>query len=218
MREIKIIEGWQLQQVLTALHQNPYLEHDLVGKSVPVSLEGLLFPDTYLFARGTTESEILNQATKLMNKQLAKAWEQRAQNLPYLSSFDALIVASLVEKETAIATERAQIAGVILRRLEKNMLLQIDPTVIYALGSSYSGKLHKEDMSIDSPYNTYKNKGLPPTPIAMPGLASIEAALHPAAGTALYYVSRGDGSHEFTDNLAAHQLAIQKFLKSRNST
>ncbi len=228
MREIKIIEGWQFRQVLTALHQNPYLQHDLLGKTGAEitahfgngvdSLEGNLFPDTYMFARGTSETEIVNKARKLMHKQLTKAWNQRAHNLPYKSSLDALIVASLIEKETAINAERPQIAGVILRRLHNNMLLQIDPTVIYALGESYTGKLHKEDMSIESKFNTYKSKGLPPTPIAMPGFASIEAAVHPATGTALYYVARGDGSHEFTDNLKDHQVAIQKFLKSKGNS
>ncbi|MDQ2995187.1 MAG: endolytic transglycosylase MltG, partial [Pseudomonadota bacterium] len=194
MRDIKIIEGWQLRQVLTAMHQNSYLEHNLLGKSLPEittlfgQLEGNLFPDTYLFARGTSETEVLTNAKKLMTKQLDKEWTQRAANLPYKTADEALVVASLIEKETAVNAERTQIAGVILRRLAKNMPLQIDPTVIYALGEAYTGKLHKDDMSIDSPYNTYKSKGLPPTPIAMPGLASINAAMHPAEGTSLYYV------------------------------
>lgn len=223
-REITFIEGWRFNHMINALEKNPYLKHDCLGKSPQEIMallgdpeknpEGRFYPNTFTFARGTNESLILKESYQLMKKELAKAWNQRAPNLPYLSADDAVIVASLIEKETAVAAERPIIAGVILRRLHDNMLLQIDPTVIYALGEKYTGKLSKEDLKFNSTYNTYLYKGLPPSPIAMPGLASLNAALHPADGQALYYVSKGDGTHEFTATLAEHHEAIHKYRHS----
>ncbi len=220
-REITFVEGWRFSQLFDALQKNQYLKHDCQGKTPQEIMamlgepdknpEGRFFPNTFKFARGTSESTILKESHQLMTKELAKAWEQRAPNLPYLSPNEAVIVASLIEKETAVATERAVIAGVILRRLHNNMLLQIDPTVIYALGTQYTGHLSLEDLKVNSPYNTYLFKGLPPTAIAMPGFASLNAALHPADGEALYYVSKGDGTHQFTATLAEHHDAVNKF-------
>lgn len=226
-REITFVEGWRFAQLFDALEKNQYLKHDCLGKTPQEIMamlgapdknpEGRFFPNTFKFARGTRESTILKESFQMMSKELAKAWEQRVPNLPYLSPDEAVIVASLIEKETAVAEERAIIAGVILRRLHNNMLLQIDPTVIYALGSHYTGQLSKEDLKINSPYNTYLFKGLPPTAIAMPGLASLNAALHPADGDALYYVSKGDGTHQFTATLAEHHDAIHKFRHREQS-
>lgn len=226
-REITFVEGWRFAQLFDALEKNQYLKHDCLGKTpqeimamlgVPdKNPEGRFFPNTFKFARGTRESTILKESFEMMSKELAKAWAQRAPNLTYLSPDEAVIVASLIEKETAVAEERAIIAGVILRRLRNNMLLQIDPTVIYALGSQYTGQLSKEDLKINSPYNTYLFKGLPPTAIAMPGLASLNAALHPADGEALYYVSKGDGTHQFTATLAEHHDAVHKFRHREQS-
>lgn len=220
-REITFVEGWRFAQVLDALEKNPYLKHDCLGKT-PQEIMGMLgepdknpegrfYPNTFKFARGTNESRILKESFQLMKKEITKLWSQRDPNVPYVSPDEAVIVASLIEKETALAAERPKIAGVILRRLRHNMLLQIDPTVIYAVGEHYGGQLSKEDLKINSPYNTYLFKGLPPSPIAMPSLASLNAALHPADGDALYYVSKGDGSHEFTATLAEHNDAVTKF-------
>lgn len=219
-REITFVEGWNFSQILDSLKKNSYLHHDLQGKTPQEIMaligkpeqhpEGRFYPDTFIFARDTNESVILKQSYHLMNKHLEQLWQQRALNLPYQSPDEAVIVASLIEKETAVAAERPQVAGVILRRLQKRMLLQIDPTVIYALGQQYQGRLLKEDLKFNSPYNTYLYRGLPPTAIAMPGLTSIEAALHPAEGDTLYYVSKGDGSHEFSATLAAHNTAVKK--------
>jgi UPF0755 protein len=219
-REITLVEGWRFSQILECLAKNPYLQHDTQGKTPEqiMSLlnkagadpEGVFFPDTYKFARGTRDSIILKKAMVLMSKHLQKNWAERAANLPYQSVDQVLIVASLIEKETAVRQERPEVAGVILRRWQKKMLLQIDPTVIFALGDQYTGHLTRDNMKINSPYNTYLNKGLPPTPIAIPGLDSLKAALHPSEGDALYYVSKGDGTHQFSATLAAHNVAVEK--------
>jgi UPF0755 protein len=224
-REITFVEGWRFSQMLESLEKNPYLQHHLQGKTPQEIMtllgeadknpEGRFYPNTFKFARGTNDLVLLKKSHQLMLKQLAKAWEQRAPNLPYQSPGEAVIVASLIEKETAVAAERAVIAGVILRRLQNRMLLQIDPTVIYALGENYSGHLSREDLKVNSPYNTYLFKGLPPTPIAMPSLASVMAALHPLEGTVLYYVSKGDGTHVFSSTLAEHNEAVNK-LRQRS--
>lgn len=220
-RQFTIIEGWTLKQVMTASNLNPYLSHrasqiqqDVLLKkmgSTRKTLEGSLFPDTYLFAAGVSDVIILKKAFTNMQRILSKAWQNRALDLPYKTPYEALIVASLIEKETAKSEERAKIAGVILRRLKKNMRLQIDASVIYGLGDEYKGKLTLQDLKKDSLFNTYLHDGLPPTPIAMPSLPSIVAALHPMAGTELYYVARGDGSHKFSDTLIQHRNAIQQF-------
>lgn len=219
-REFTLVEGWNFKQVLEGMENNIYLHHDLKAKTPQEIMallgkpnenpEGRFYPDTFKFARGTSELVLLKQSYHLMAKQFDKVWQRRAPNLPYKSPEEAMVVASLIEKETAVAAERPQVAGVILRRLEKNMRLQIDPTVIYALGDQYTGRITKEHLAVDSPYNTYLYKGLPPTPIAMPGLSSIEAALHPAEGDALYYVSKGNGAHEFSATLSAHNTAVKK--------
>lgn len=220
LRELTFVEGWRFTQLLGSLAKNPYLQHDLQGKTPQDIMallgepeknpEGGFYPDTYKFARGTHESVLLKQAHALMTREVAQAWQERAAGLPYASVAEAVIVASLIEKETAVAAERAQVAGVILRRLQLKMPLQIDATVIYGLGDQYTGRLSHADLKVNSPYNTYLFKGLPPTPIAMPGKAALIAALHPAPGDAMYYVSKGDGSHEFSATLAAHNRAVNK--------
>ena len=217
-----LVEGWTFAQVVASLNDNQYVKHTIqklnpaeimekIGHSGEIP-EGRFAPDTYLFSGDITDVDILLNAYYLMQKRLQTSWDSRAKEVPYHCAYDALIVASLIEKETAFTQEKPLIAGVILRRLEKGMLLQVDPTVIYGLGSKFSGKLKKSDLSVKTPYNTYIHKGLPPTPIAMPGKDSIEAALHPAAGTAWYYVSKGDGTHEFSDSLKEQGKAVRKYL------
>lgn len=228
MHALTIINGWDFSQVKNTLKDNPFLTHTLqnmenkalmqfVG-SEEHSPEGLFFPDTYLFAGHVKDTVILKTAYQKMQTVLKGEWEKRRDNLWYDNAYQALIVASLVEKEASGAQERARVAGVILRRLKKNMLLQIDPTVIYALGKHYKGRLMRDDLKIDSPYNTYRYKGLPPTPIAMPSEESIHAALHPAKGHALYFVSKGDGTHIFTNNLAAHNKAVEKYIGTKKGS
>lgn len=221
LRDYTIVEGWTFKQLIQGLHHNAFVMHDLKDK-LPADIiklyskeksnpEGYFFPETYLFAKGTNESEVLQNAYNLMKTNFYHAWDNRADNLPYQTPQAALIVASLIEKETAVEAEKPKIAGVIVRRLQHNMLLQIDPTVIYALGEKYEGKLTKADMKVNSPYNTYLHKGLPPTPIAMPGLASINAAMHPDKSDNLYYVAKGDGSHVFSKTFEQHKAAIAKY-------
>src|SRR5690606_15666539 len=159
----------------------------------------------------TTDVEFLRRAVQRMHRVLEEEWAQRDVGLPYASAYEALIVASLVERETAVPAERQQIAGVFVRRLRKNMKRQTDPTVLYAMGEKFDGNIRRRDLDIDSPFNTYRYAGLPPTPIGSPGRAAIHAALHPAPGEALYFVSRGDGSHEFTASLEAHNRAVRKY-------
>lgn len=224
LRKLTIIEGWTFAQVMQAVNKNPYLTHTLAGLDNQtlmtklgypgVNPEGRFYPDTYLFRKGTNDTVILKKSFNAMNDILTTQWNKRSAGLPYQNSYDALIAASLVERETAIANERPMIAGVIVRRLQKGMRLQIDPTVIYALGNTYQGKLTAADMRVDSPYNTYRNSGLPPTPIGMPGTASIKAALNPTPGDALYYVSNRNGRHVFSASLKDHDVAIDKYLLS----
>jgi UPF0755 protein len=173
--------------------------------------EGLFFPDTYYFPNHTTDRDFLLRAYRMMQQKLAAAWGQRAENLPLQTPYEALILASIVEKETSAAQERAQIAGVFVRRLLKGMRLQTDPTVIYGLGEEFDGNIRRKDLRTDHPYNTYLRAGLPPTPIALPSQASIEAVLHPAAGKTLYFVARGDGSHYFSTTLDEHNAAVRKY-------
>ena len=175
--------------------------------------EGLFFPDTYLFAKGAKDINILRRAYRTMNKRLAGEWERRAPGVPYANAYEALIMASIVEKETGQAKERPQIAGVFVNRLKRGMLLQTDPTIIYGLGAQFDGNLRKRDLTTDGPYNTYTRAGLPPTPIALPGLAAIQAALKPARTDALYFVARGDGTHEFSATLEAHNRAVNKYQR-----
>jgi UPF0755 protein len=223
LRQLTIIEGWTAKQVFSSVNNNKYLAHTIanlapdecarkLGARQP-NLEGYLYPDTYFFAAGVPDTVILKTAFLSMQKRLSTLWQKRDPHLPFQDAYAALIVASLIEKETGRPEERAKIAGVITRRLEKGMPLQIDAAIIYGLGEHYSGKITREDLQKDTPYNTYLHKGLPPTPIAMPSLAAMQAALHPEAGNALYYVARGDGTHEFSATLRQHHEAISKFRR-----
>ena len=181
------------------------------------SPEGLFAPDTYDIGPGDSDLQILRRLYERQHKILEQEWAERAPGLPYASAYEALIMASIVEKETGVANERARIAGVFVRRLQTNMRLQTDPTVIYGLGSTYDGNLRRVDLMRVTPYNTYRVNGLPPTPIALPGRAAIHAALHPAEGTELYFVARGDGSHEFSSTLEEHNRAVRRYQLQRQS-
>jgi peptidoglycan lytic transglycosylase G len=219
--DIKIIEGSTFAQLRAALDASPVLRHDSRGLSDAQLLErvgahehhpeGLFFPDTYLFARNSSDLAVLRRAYRTLERHLAEEWEQRAADVPYKTPYDALIMASIVEKETGIAQERERIAGVLVNRLRIGMALQADPTVIYGLGGSFDGNLKRAHLTADGPYNTYTRPGLPPTPIALTGLASLRAALRPAQTKALYYVSRGDGSSEFSRSLEEHNRAVSKY-------
>jgi len=182
----------------------------LIGSTYSVA-EGLFFPDTFYFDRNTADIELLKISYNAMQSKLEKSWQGRDKDLPYKDSYQALIMASIIEKETGKASERPMIAGVFINRLKIGMRLQTDPTVIYGMGLRFDGNIRKKDLSIDTPYNTYTRSGLPPTPIAMPGLASIEAALHPAKTKALYFVGKGDGSHAFSDSLVEHNRAVVRY-------
>jgi UPF0755 protein len=179
--------------------------------------EGRFFPDTYRFVRGMSDADLLKKAYDRLDEVLAKEWNQRSADVPYKDPYQALIMASLVEKETGVPQERRQIAGVFVRRMEMGMLLQTDPTVIYGLGDRYNGKLTRAHLKEPTPYNTYMIAGLPPTPIAMVGREAIHAALNPANGNSLYFVARGDGSHVFSDDLDAHNNAVREFQINRRA-
>lgn len=225
MRKFTIVEGWNTKTLFDEVNKNNYLKNDLsalkkeeiIKKLTPNQkhLEGLFFPETYEFAKNTTVSTILIEAHKVMQGYLEKEWSARTLRLPYKTAYEALVAASLIEKETAIADERGKISAVIVGRLKKRMYLQIDPTVIYGLGENYNGKLLRSDLKKDTPYNTYTRKGLPPTPIALPSLASIHAALHPVASDVLYFVATGDGGHVFSANLKDHLAAVAKLRKTK---
>ena len=211
-RNVTIVDGWTFREVLAELARADKLKHETVCLDdaaimrkigAPGELpEGRFLPDTYAYVKGDSDLDILRRAHAAMTKTLAELWPQRDKGLPLATPYDALILASIVEKETGRADERAKIAGVFVRRLEDHMLLQTDPSVIYGMGDNYHGKIHKVDLTTDTPWNTYTRPGLPPTPIAMPGKAAIMAALHPEPGTALYFVAKGDGTHAFADTLA----------------
>lgn len=218
---ITFIEGKTFKQMRQRLAKNDAIKHtiqhlsdaevmQLVGKGEPHA-EGLFFPETFYFDRGTLDTVILKRAYEIMQTKLESSWQTRAGNLPYKSSYEALIMASIIEKETGKASERKMIAGVFINRLRIGMRLQTDPTIIYGMGDDYKGNIRRKDLLKDTPYNTYTRSGLPPTPIAMPGLASIEAALHPADTKALYFVGKGDGSHAFSNSLAEHNRAVVKY-------
>jgi UPF0755 protein len=219
--EVRIIEGWTFAQLRAALDSSPVLRHDSAGLkdaevlarvgAERVHPEGLFFPDTYLFARGSSDLAVLRRAYRAMQRHLAEEWSQRTTDIPYKSPYEALIMASIVEKETGRADEREQIAGVLVNRLRIGMALQVDPTVIYGLGASFDGNLKRVHLNTDGPYNTYQRPGLPPTPIALPGRAALRAAMRPAQTKALYYVSRGDGSSQFSRNLEEHNRAVSKY-------
>ncbi len=220
-----IIEGWSFKQLIAELNKHPQIKHtieDLSPQDIMLKLgldghyEGQFLPDTYYFPKNLTDTEFLKRAYQSMQTALKQEWENRAVGLIYKTPYEALIMASIVEKETGQASERKQISGVFLRRLEKRMRLQTDPTVIYGMGDKYKGNIRKRDLLRDTPYNTYRRPGLPPTPIALPGRKAIHAALHPADGDALYFVSRGDGSHVFSATLKEHNKAVIKYqLKGR---
>lgn len=207
MRE-KLSNNDAVKQTITGLSESEILK--LVGSEYSVA-EGLFFPDTFYFDRNTADTVMLKRSYDAMQNKLAKAWDGREDNLPYANSYQALIMASIVEKETGKPSERPMIAGVFINRLRLGMRLQTDPTVIYGMGAQYKGNIRKKDLITDTPYNTYTRDGLPPSPIAMPGLASIEAVLHPDTTKALYFVGKGDGSHIFSDNLEAHNRAVVKY-------
>lgn len=220
---VRLIEGKNWREIQAVLAAQPLLINESAGMgnvelmraigATERRIEGLLFPDTYFFAPHTSDINVLRRAYQLQQQKLMAAWEKRAPGLPYRTPYDALIMASIVEKETGAAFERPQIAGVFLNRLKIGMRLQTDPTVIYGLGTRFDGNLRKVDLQTDTPYNTYTRAGLPPTPIAMPSEAAIQAALNPAATSALYFVSRGDGTHVFSSTLDAHNQAVNRYQR-----
>jgi UPF0755 protein len=222
--EALFVEGITLRQWLAQLAAHPRVKQTLAGKGdaelraalgEEQSLEGWLFPDTYKFAPGTSDLEILKRAHSLMKKRVADMWATRDTTIPLKTPYEALILASIVEKETGSASERPLIASVFANRLRKGMRLQTDPTVIYGMGEKYDGNIRKRDLTNDTPWNTYTRDGLPPTPIAMPGVASLRAATQPAQSDYLYFVARGDGSHEFTRTLEEHNRAVAKYQLGR---
>lgn len=239
LHSFTIIEGWTFREMLAALAKHPAIDHSLAYQDWPDLLaslqakghnsdgilkpdtlpEGLFLPETYRFPKHTSDRELLRQAFGLMQATLEQEWNAKAPGLPLSNRYDALILASIVEKETARADERAKIAGVFVRRLQKGMRLQTDPTVIYGIGTDFNGNLTRHDLRTDTPYNTYTRAGLPPTPIALPGKASINAALHPADGNELYFVATGqaDGSHRFSETKEQHDAAVNEFLVRQRS-
>jgi UPF0755 protein len=220
---VQFIEGKNWREVRAILAAQPLLKNDSAGMSdaelmqaigaEEANPEGLLFPDTYFYAPHTSDLEVLRRAYRLQHERLMAAWETRAPGLPYRTPYEALIMASIVEKETGVASERPQIAGVFINRLKRGMRLQTDPTVIYGLGERFDGNLRKVDLQTDTPYNTYTRAGLPPTPIAMPSEAAIQAALNPARTDALYFVATGNGTHVFSSNLDAHNRAVNRYQR-----
>ena len=220
---VQFIEGWNWREVQAELAAQPMLKNDSAGMSEAeilqaigaeeTHIEGLLFPDTYFYAPQASDLTVLRRAYHRQHEKLMAAWETRAPGLPYRTAYEALIMASIVEKETGAAFERPKIAGVFLNRLRLGMRLQTDPTVIYGLGDRYDGNLRRADLQQDTPYNTYTRAGLPPTPIAMPSEAAIEAALNPAKTDALYFVARGNGTHVFSSTLEAHNRAVNRYQR-----
>jgi UPF0755 protein len=223
--EVRLIEGWTFAQLRAALDASPELRHDTAGledaqvmarlQATESHPEGLFFPDTYLFARGSSDLAVLRRAYRAMQRHLKEEWEARAPNAPYQSPYEALIMASIIEKETGKPSERDLIGGVLVNRLRIGMRLQVDPTVIYGLGSEFDGNLKKKHLLEDGPYNTYTRAGLPPTPIALPGLASLRSAMRPGKTESLYYVSKGDGSSHFSRSLEEHNRAVSKYQLRR---
>lgn len=224
-RQVALIEGWTVPQIAQALANHPDIEttidpvtlHDQKALAKRLGLdtehvEGLLFPDTYVFPVGSTDEEILRQALKAQQDALQKAWENRAPDLPLKSPYEALILASIVEKETGFHGERARIAGVFINRLNVGMPLQTDPTVIYGMGDRYEGRIRRADLQRDTPWNTYTRPGLPPTPIAAVSRASLEATLHPELHDFYYFVARGDGTSEFAKDLRQHNRNVAKYI------
>lgn len=226
LHSLTIVEGWTFAQMLAAVRAHPAVTPTVAG-AAPESLmaalgvpglhpEGRFFPDTYRFPRNTRDVHVLRQAFMLMQRRLDDAWAQRQSDLPLAGPYEALVLASVIEKETALDSERQQIAGVFIRRLLRGMRLQTDPTVIYGLGEAYDGNLTRRDLTRDTPYNTYTRAGLPPTPIALPGEASLLAAVQPDDGDSLYFVATGEsnGSHYFSATLDEHNKAVSRYLKT----
>lgn len=221
-RRVTLVDGWTFAQVRQALQDAPKLAPGIQGLSdqqvmaklgdASLSPEGEFMPDTYDYVLGMSDLDILERARKAMQAFLAEEWAKRDTSIWVQRPYQALVLASLVEKETAVPAERPQIAGVFERRLKLGMKLDTDPSVIFGMGSSYAGKIHKSDLETDTPYNTYMRAGLPPTPIALPSRAAIHAVLHPAAGDALYFVAKGDGTHEFSATLAEQNAAVRKYI------
>ncbi len=224
---VTVIEGWTFKQMRQALNAHPTLKHDTIQLTDAQLLqkigvkdykhpEGLFFPDTYMFAKGSSDLLVFKQAHANLTKRLNELWEKRDSALPYKLQYDALIMASIIEKETGKKSERGMIASVFVNRLHKGMLLQTDPTVIYGIGDKFDGNIRKRDLKKDTPYNTYTRKGLPPTPIALSGMQSLTAAFNPEKSDALYFVARGDGSSQFSTNLRDHNNAVIQYqLKGR---
>ena len=220
---VTLVEGWTVRQALDTLWGLDTIEPTLqdmtddeilalLDSSFP-ALEGSLFPDTYFHTRGTSDLAILRRALERLQQVLAEEWAQRADDLPYDDPWQALIMASIIERESGYLAEKADIAGVFVRRLEQGMRLQSDPTVIYGMGENYQGVIRRTDLNTTTPWNTYRINGLPPTPIALSGRDSIHASLNPAEGTALYFVSRLDGTHQFSDTLEEHNAAVRRYLR-----
>ncbi|MGB5247225.1 MAG: endolytic transglycosylase MltG [Woeseia sp.] len=230
LHSFTIIEGWTFRELLAAIAKDASLRSTLTYEDWPALLEklgaeaehpeGLFLPETYRFPAGTTDVELLTQAHELLLVALAEEWQGRAENLPLASPYEALILASIIEKETGRADERARIAGVFVRRLQKRMRLQTDPTVIYGIGVDFNGNLTRRDLRTDTPYNTYTRGGLPPTPIALPGRDAIRAAVHPAPGNELFFVATGlgDGSHRFSETKEQHDAAVREFLARQRAS
>lgn len=226
-RRVTLVDGWTFAQVREALGRAPKLKHQLARLDDAAvmakfgdaggSPEGEFMPDTYDYVLGMSDMDILARAHKAMQQFLAREWSARDTSIPLDDPYQALILASLVEKETAVASERAKIAGVFERRLKIGMKLDTDPSVIYGMGKAYTGNIRKSDLETDTPYNTYTRAGLPPTPIALPSRAAIHAVLHPAPGDALYFVARGDGTHQFSATLAEHNAAVRKYILGRRN-
>ena len=225
LKSITLVEGWTFLQVRAMLQKSEYLTQDTVALSPDVIMEklgrpgvhpeGRFFPDTYTHSKGASDLSVLKRAARAMDRRLETVWSLRSADTPLTSADQALVLASIVEKETGKPSDRGQIGGVFSNRLRLGMPLQTDPTVIYGMGVRFDGNLRKRDLQLDTPYNTYTRNGLPPTPIAMPGKAALLAAVQPAPTKALYFVSRGDGSSEFSDNLDAHNRAVNKYLRGR---
>jgi UPF0755 protein len=225
LEALTVVEGWTVGQLRRALDADPSIAHQLRGLTDAQLMsalghegeaaEGRFFPDTYRFAAGTSDRKILEGAYERMQAALSSAWAARAPNLPLANETQALILASIVEKETGREDERSKVAAVFVNRLRLGMKLQTDPTVIYGLGDKYDGNIHTRDLEMDTPYNTYTRGGLPPTPIALPGAASLQSTMHPADTDALYFVAtgNGDGSHHFSATLAEHDVALRAYLR-----
>ena len=221
--DIVFVEGWTFRQIRDRLDAHPDVRHDSKGLTEAEILrrigasetraEGLLFPDTYLFSKRSSDIDVMARAYRVMQRHLAREWAARASGLPYRDPYQALIMASIVEKETGRDQDRPLVAAVFVNRLRQGMLLQTDPTVIYGVGEAFDGNLRKRDLLTDTPYNTYTRTGLPPTPIAVSGLASLQAALHPADSQAVYFVARGDGSSQFSRTLDEHNQAVNRYQR-----